>query len=62
MKEFKCANGYTYIVKDTSCLVCDHCTDIFYDYTNGPYMVVCGIHDIPITDGSCKDYKQEKEN
>ena len=24
-----------------SCLICKHCTDIFLDYTHGPYMTVC---------------------
>ena len=23
------------------CLICKHCTDIFWDYTNGPYMTFC---------------------
>ena len=24
-----------------NCLICKHCTDIFWDYTHGPYMVIC---------------------
>ena len=24
-----------------NCLICKHCTDIFWDYTHGPYMVYC---------------------
>ena len=24
-----------------SCLICKHCTDIFWDYTHGPYMLFC---------------------
>ena len=24
-----------------NCLICKHCTDIFWDYTHGPYMTVC---------------------
>ena len=23
------------------CLICKHCTDIFWDYTHGPYMLFC---------------------
>lgn len=23
------------------CMFCKHSTDVFYDYTNGPYMIVC---------------------
>lgn len=56
MNEFKCDNGHTYIVKDKSCLVCGHCTDVFWDYTNGPYLVICELHDELISDGTCKDY------
>jgi hypothetical protein len=26
-----------------SCVFCDHCTDIYYDYSNGPYMFVCEL-------------------
>ena len=28
---------------DKDCLFCDHCTDIFWDYTNGPYMIFCDL-------------------
>ena len=24
-----------------NCLICKHCTDIFWDYTHGPYMTFC---------------------
>lgn len=24
-----------------SCFFCDHCTDIFWDFSNGPYMFLC---------------------
>lgn len=26
-----------------SCVFCDHCTDIYYDYSNGPYMFACEL-------------------
>ena len=28
---------------EKACVFCDHCTDVFWDYTNGPYMVFCDI-------------------
>lgn len=42
---YECENGTIYgIPKNTKCcLICKHCTDMFYDYTNGPYMFFCGI-------------------
>ena len=27
----------------TSCGFCDHCESVFWDYTNGIYMIICGI-------------------
>lgn len=26
-----------------SCVFCDHCTDIYYDYSNGPYIFACEL-------------------
>ena len=34
----------------TSCMFCKHCTDVFWDYTNGPYMFMCDL-DIDTNDG-----------
>ena len=31
------------VVSEGECLVCKHCTDMWYDYSNGPYMVLCDI-------------------
>ena len=38
---FKCEDGNRYICRDGSCLSCSKCSDIFYDYTNGPYAIIC---------------------
>ena len=40
-KKWNCQNGRTYCAKENSCIFCAHCTDIFWDYTNGPYMFIC---------------------
>lgn len=42
-KQFDCENGKSYYAPETCCLFCKHCTDIIYDYTNGPYMVCCDL-------------------
>lgn len=42
-KLFKCANGCTYQAPDKSCCFCKHCTDIFYDFTHGPYLFMCEL-------------------
>ena len=28
-------------VPEKSCLLCERCTDYWWDYTNGPYMFFC---------------------
>lgn len=56
-KPFNCENGKTYLMPDTSCVFCNHCTDIFYDYTNGPYMFLCekGHGDFE----TCNEFEEE---
>lgn len=61
MKEFKCANGKVYKVPDNHCLFCEHCTDILYDYTNGPYMCFCELNYENSGDGACKHFSEEKD-
>lgn len=62
MAKFNCITGKTYEVPEKSCLLCNHCTDIFVDYTHGPYLVICEIH----TDtnygiiGNCEDFIKEE--
>lgn len=60
-KEFRCANGKTYGAHEKSCLFCKHNTDIFYDYTHGPYMFICDIDgDIEKSfKGKCKKFESD---
>lgn len=39
-REYKC-EYYSLKAHPRSCFFCDNCTDIFFDYTNGPYMFMC---------------------
>lgn len=39
---FNCDNGKPYLIENDCCLVCENCTDIFYDW-NGPYAFFCGL-------------------
>ena len=43
MRFFKCENGNVYMCSDRACVFCDHCIDIIYDYTNGPYLLLCEL-------------------
>lgn len=48
-------------VYDEDCLFCDHCTNFFWDYTNGPYMIFCDEdHDTSIR--PCKYFKEGRKN
>lgn len=42
-KVFTLSDGRKIGAHKHSCLFCNHCTDIFWDYTNGIYALVCGI-------------------
>ena len=60
MKEYKC-EYYSVQAAENSCFFCQHCTDIFFDYTNGPYMFLCD-EDADTRkgcDGQCKLFKEE---
>ena len=48
------------VVAEGECLVCKHCTDMFYDYTNGPYMVMCEYTFVN-EDGDDEDLSDLKE-
>ena len=32
---------YRLMAPSTCCLFCEFCTDVFFDFTNGPYMFMC---------------------
>ena len=62
MKEYKC-EYYSVQAAENSCFFCQHCTDIFFDYANGPYMFICD-EDADTTkgyDGQCKLFKEEQK-
>lgn len=42
MKHYVCAE-YECDVPDNHCLVCKHCTDVFFDCTHGPYLFICEL-------------------
>ena len=57
-------------INSKSCVFCDYCTDLFYDYTNGIYCIKCCnnkhinipfIHYNHIFTGKCKKFKNKKE-
>lgn len=60
IKVYKCDNGKFYKPKERTCLLCAHCTDIFYDYTHGPYTAICELgREIEYP---CDDFEEDKED
>lgn len=43
MKEYKLTDFFGVVAPDNCCLFCDQCSDIWWDYTHGPYMFFCDI-------------------
>lgn len=37
-RPFRCDNGAVYLMPEKHCVFCEHCTDLLFDYTDGPYM------------------------
>lgn len=66
MLKFRCDSGKTYVLPERVCLFCDHCTDIFWDYSHGIYMVICELdrpeHEFGNYPCVCKHFKEDSES
>ena len=65
MREYRCGDeiGVTVRAPENCCLFCKHCTDVFWDYSNGPYMLFCNIHeDVKKAGGHTGDCKEFEED
>lgn len=63
MKLYEC-ECYSVMAHERSCLFCVHCTDVFWDYTNGPYAFICDIDGDPSVGmgGECVWFDEETED
>ena len=62
---------YTVKAHPRSCFFCEHLTDIFWDYTNGPYVFFCEQRHMDSPDdpnpieqgmrGECEDFVEVEE-
>ena len=46
------------------CMFCGHCTDIFWDYANGPYLISCDIEKDPGDggyEGTCDSFIEKTD-
>jgi hypothetical protein len=61
---FTLEDGRKFGAHKNSCLFCKHNTDIFYDYTNGIYMIICGLGldddcIVKAFDGKCNKWESD---
>lgn len=63
-REYEC-DEYTCNAHPRSCLFCKNCSDVWFDYTHGPYMIFCDEHpedDPEFTSkgmkGKCKKFEE----
>lgn len=61
-REYEC-EFYKLKAHPRSCFFCDNCTDIFFDYTNGPYMFFCAVDGNTDTglSGLCEQFSEVDE-
>ncbi len=62
MRRYEC-EYYSVDAPARSCLFCEHCTDVFWDYTNGPYMFLCDANaDVEAALANrCGSFKEEAD-
>lgn len=71
MREYECIDnvygigfvGKKILAPDKCCLFCGYCTDVWWDYTHGPYMLYCEI-DCDTEQGAkgeCEHFIDEEE-
>ena len=60
-REYECEE-YKCYAHPRACLFCDLCTDVIFDYTNGPYMFICvKSHDTDKgMNGNCEHFKEDE--
>ena len=58
-KPYVCGNRRYWLPPD-NCVFCEHCTDIFWDYTHGMYTYFCEL-DYNNEKMTCGFFKEEKE-
>lgn len=65
LKVYRYGEGQAVGAKPDSCLFCKHCTDIFWDYTHGPYTLCCELDLFPDCievngRATCSEFKEDK--
>ncbi len=59
-RKYKLTNDvFVMCENDKDCVFCDHCTDIFWDFSNGIYGICCELNKKP-NDGNCDEFIEEQ--
>lgn len=60
MRLYECeSTGKVYEFPDQHCVFCKHCTDLLYDYTNGPYMFMCDLENVYYEERTCEEFEDD---
>ena len=66
MKIYHIDGGKSYKLPDECCVFCTHCTDVYWDYTHGIYMLTCDINSHAADFGNlpnlCKYYNEDNND
>ena len=59
---YECGHMTVWSMPPTHCVFCKKCRDVFWDYTNGPYMCICDLELEPTvteTEWSCEGFEDD---
>ena len=61
-KRYKLSDHLEVECPSESCVFCEHCESVFWDYTNGIYMLICELDaDTDVgAEGKCKEFAEEQ--
>ena len=49
-----------WVKRDDDCVFCEHCTDVFWDYTHCIYITFCNLGiERPLNMDRCKSFKED---
>lgn len=59
-KKYKLTNDVFVLCDEKDCVFCEHCTDIFWDFSNGIYLRICELEKEQIN-GNCEHFKEVQD-
>ena len=59
-REYELEPGFKVGAHKRSCLFCRHCSDVWWDHTNGPYMFLCDYDNVDLPEPKEKEHDPER--